>query len=271
MNDTKKAYILVNDLCASYKNAELPVLNKVSARFETGELVCLCGLNGSGKSTFLSVLAGIKSPALIVSGEPEICVEQDSKYENPVKIGSLKRKECAKLISYMTQNENSIWDFTVRDIILTGRYAYSKNGNYSAEDEKLTDEVIKELELEEFADRSVHSLSGGEFQKVRIARSIVQTPKFLILDEPAANLDFVYEPKLMELLRKISVEKRLGIIISIHDINHAAQYADKVLMFPKHKPSIFGKTADVFTLENLKSTFGAVFICKETKSFQLSL
>lgn len=271
MNDFSKAYISVKKLSAVYKNTENPVLKSVSATFNSGELICLCGLNGSGKSTFLSILAGIASPVLYVTNQPEICIENDSKYGNSVKIADLKRKECAKLISYMTQNENSIWNFTVRDIILTGRYAYSKNGNYSAEDEKITDDVIRELELEAFADRSVHSLSGGEFQKVRIARSIVQSPKFLILDEPAANLDFVYEPKLMKLLKKIAVEKQLGVIISIHDINQAAKYADKILMFPKNEDAIFGATDEIFTLENLKLTFGAEFICRETKSFQLSL
>ena len=97
--------------------------------------------------------------------------EKSGNLKESIFVKELKRKDCAKIISYMGQNENSIWNFSVYDVILSGRFAYSKNGSYSKEDFLIVDEIIEELNLGELKNRSVHNLSGGEFQKVRIARS----------------------------------------------------------------------------------------------------
>ena len=131
------------------------------------------------------------------------------------------------------------------------------------------DEIIEELNLGELKNRSVHNLSGGEFQKVRIARSLAHTPKFMLLDEPAASLDFVFEPKLMELLKNIAKSKNIGIVLSIHNVNQIENFADKVIMLPKGQKNVFGNVKDVLNEENLKLTFGVDFVCKEIKSFQL--
>lgn len=269
INLTQNAPVFIksHNLSAVYKNSKCPVLDSVSFEIESGKLVCLCGPNGAGKSTLLSILAGIQNPALSVSNPPSIILDSNT----DLAINSLKRKECARLISYMAQTEQSIWDFTVQDIVMMGRYPWSNNGLYSEEDFKITQQIIEEMELTEFADRSVHSLSGGEFQKVRIARSLAQEPRFLILDEPAANLDFVYEPKLMQLLQTIAIKKNIGVLISIHNINLAADFAHKVIMLPKNGKALFGDTEKIFTLENLDTTFGVNFSCTNRKSFQLSL
>ena len=123
-------------------------------------------------------------------------------------------------------------------------------------DNKKVDEILKELELSEFAQRNVHSLSGGEFQKVRLARALVQEPDFLILDEPANNLDFVYEPKLLDLLKLLCAGKKIGVLLTIHDVNLAARYADKIVLLPPGQSEISGLVSKVFTAENLVKTFG---------------
>ena len=162
----------------------------------------------------------------------------------------------------MQQTETSTWDFTVFDFVLQGRFAYSKNGWYSDEDEKIAKDSLQELGLSDFSTRTIHSLSGGEFQKVRIARALTQQPAFMLLDEPAANIDFVYEPKLLELLQSIAEKKNIGIILSIHDVNLASLYSKKMaLLSPcsdRNSSStnmLFGPTEEIFTKQNLSKAF----------------
>lgn len=252
----------VKNLNASYGAKK--ILAGVSFDLQQGEFVCLCGPNGSGKSTLLSIMAGVNSAAKVDFAGVNYITDSGE----CVAASNLPRKECAKIISYMQQNEYSVWNFSVFDFVLQGRFAYSKNAHYSKQDYQIVENVLLELGLSSFKEREVHSLSGGEFQKVRIARSLAQTPQFMLLDEPAANLDYVFEPQLLSLLSKISHEKNIGILITIHDINLANKYADKIILLPPKKNVILGKPADIMNTENLKTTFGVDFECKETKSFQ---
>ena len=156
----------------------------------------------------------------------------------------------------------------MRDYVLQGRYAYTRYGNYSDADYTVVDGVLADLNLTQFSLRNIHSLSGGEFQKVRLARALAQTPKFLLLDEPAANLDYVYEPHLMALLRDTAHSKNLGILAAVHDINLAARFADRIILLPPKKSVLSGTPSDIMNTDNLKYTFGVDFECREIKSFQ---
>jgi len=244
--------LFVKNLSASYKNK--PILNGVSIELFGGELVCLCGPNGCGKSTMMSILTGLSGKSLVVKCDenPQILTENGEKIE----IFNQKPAVLAQKIAFMQQNEYSVWDFSVKDYVLCGRYAYSNGGNYQPVDYKKVEEILAELELSNFAERNVHSLSGGEFQKVRLARALVQEPDFLILDEPANNLDFVYEPKLMDLLKSLCAGKGIGVFLTIHDVNLAARYADRIILLPPAKSEICGTVGEVFTAENLAKTFG---------------
>lgn len=221
------------------------ILQNISFTLEKGQFVCLCGANGSGKSSLMASVAA-----------------------SPVKDRKLSAKEKARIVAFMQQNESSLWNFTVKDYVLQGRFAHTKNGNYLKEDYEIVNQVLQELNLQDFAERTVHNISGGEFQKVRIARALAQQPAFMFLDEPAANLDYVYEPQLMALLKKIAHDKNIGILISIHDINLAWKCADYLMMITKEKKLISGVPDDIMTVDNLKSTFGVDFQCRETKLFQ---
>lgn len=246
----------IQHLFAQYSQ---PVLKDISFSLETGKLIALCGPNGCGKSTLLSVMAGVSEPALKVSGAV-LLDEQDLKV--------YKRRELAQNIAFMEQTEYSTWNFSVSDYILQGRFAYSRNGYYSDEDKKICQEVILEVGIENLAQRNVHELSGGEFQKVRIARALAQQPKFMLLDEPAANLDFVYEPQLMQMLKDFTTKKNIGIILSMHDVNLASRYADTIIFMPPCSQVICGAPEKVMNEENLKKTFGVEFTKKsDAESF----
>ena len=198
---------------------EKSLLQNVSFSIKEGEFVCLCGPNGSGKSTLLSLLAGLPQPTLHVRAGS---IMPDTR--------KLPRRQAACLIAYLQQTETCAWDFPVLDYVVQGRYAYAPGGNYSTQDYQLARDSLALLEISNFEERTVHTLSGGEFQKVQIARALTQHPKFLLLDEPAASLDFVYEPRLMQLLRDIAHKEQIGMLVSVHDVNLAASFADKMLM-----------------------------------------
>lgn len=291
----------IQNLSASY--GDKIVLSDVSFSLQQGDFVCLCGPNGAGKSTLLGVMAGVADAGLKVTGAVKVVsirpmgysttgaseimvVECDAKR----RVSKPPRHELARLIAFMQQNEYSEWNFLVHDYVLQGRYAYTKRSlfgagpaNYSAADYEVVEEVLEELGLSDFSGRHIHELSGGEFQKIRLARALAQTPVFLLLDEPAANLDYVYEPHLMQLLRDTAHKKNLGILAAVHDINLAARFADKILLLPpaastadeasensgtRKKSVLFGSPSDIMNTDNLKYTFGVDFECKEIKSFQ---
>ena len=279
----KNARLAVKNLCAGYKNHD--ILKNVSLEIKSGELTCLCGKNGCGKSTLFSVLAKLTDGSLKVRADdlPSIFYDNDGCGAEIFEIYKENRKKIARKIAFMQQNEYSVWDFSVLDFVMAGRFAFSKNGNYCQEDYKIAGEVLKKLNLEDFRDKKIHSVSGGEFQKIRIARALVQQPDFLLLDEPANNIDFTYETKMMDLLKKISWEENIGVFIIIHDLNIAARYADKIILLGDAENSrctgnaqngtedpeitvsssshggnflISGTAGEVFTQENLYKAFG---------------
>ena len=272
----------VSHLSASYNKST--VLRDINLSLAPGEFVCLLGPNGAGKSTLLSVMAGLPDAKLKVDGEVG-WFRYDASHHSTTGHQFTKppRRELAKILAYMQQNEYSEWDFIVRDYVLQGRYAYTRYGNYSASDYAVVDGVLADLSISHFCARTIHSLSGGEFQKVRLARALAQTPKFLLLDEPAANLDYVFEPQLMSLLRDTAHSKNLGVLAAVHDINLAARFADRIILLPParlpensgdtgnyhSKNSVLsGSPSDIMNTDNLKYTFGVDFECREIKSFQ---
>src|SRR5574344_743805 len=280
----------VKNLSASWDGQ--PLLRNISLVLHSGELVCLTGPNGSGKSTLLTLLAGIKETGLQIETAEEL-----PSFNGKFLIGGLKQKHCtrkeiARHISYLTQNETSSWNYKVRDIVLTGRYSHTGvSGSYSAHDYEVVDSILEELHISSFADKSIFSLSGGEFQKVRIARSLAQEPDMLLLDEPVANLDFGYQAELLSFIRDLAHGKKStttsgvnipGVLVSIHDLNTAARFADTLVLLPKidsqkidesrddndstkasatnqNQKMVTGKPEAILTPEVLQSIYGAKF------------
>lgn len=266
--------ILCRNLKAFYGKKQ--VLQNVTFSLNQGEFSCLCGPNGSGKSTLLSFLAGVPHPGLAVKSGDVILADDSNpdfpdsgqKNQREISLRSLARKECARVVAYLQQSETCAWNFSVLDYVVQARYAFS-SGAYSHADYDAARDCLRCLGIADFAERTVHTLSGGEFQKVRIARAITQGTNFLLMDEPAASLDFVYEPHLMALLKKLSAERNLGILVSVHDINLAAQFADKMNMLSAGG-IISGSASQIMRTEILEQIYGVPFQCKKTEFFQSS-
>ena len=243
----------VEGISASWEQNQ--VLNNVSLSIKSGELVCLTGANGCGKSTLMTIMSGIQNE--ITHGTLKL-TQGSGPFFNNKPLNEMKRKEAARHISYMTQTETSAWNYNVKDIILSGRFPYlDLTGRYSKQDYSIVEDIIKSLHIENLAGRSVFELSGGEYQKVRIARSLAQNPEIMLLDEPVANLDFGYQDELMHLFHNLTRTKNIGILIVIHDINTAARYADRLVLLPKKSCCISGSPSEVLTEENLHKTYPA--------------
>ncbi len=208
---------------------EKQVLKNVNINLNRGEFVCLCGPNGSGKSTLLRTI------------ESRVNSNQ-------------------KIAAFLQQSEFCAWDTSVLNLILSGRFAFCK-GRYTDEDFKIVEEAAETLKIGELLERSVYSLSGGEFQKVRIARTLAQNTEYLILDEPCANLDFSVVNELLSFFKSFAANNNKNILISIHDLNAAARFADfmEILTPLKKNPCgglQRGRPEDVFKTEILEPCFG---------------
>jgi ABC-type cobalamin/Fe3+-siderophores transport system ATPase subunit len=252
MDSGKQPHTLsVQNVCASYGTSV--ILKNLSLSVHSGEVVCITGPNGSGKSTLLSLLAGIVPGSLHIDSADAMPSFDDTP------VVSLGRKKTALHIAYMIQEEKSAWNYTARDIILTGRYAHTAGGIYLQSDYDAADSVIAAMGLEPLAERRIFSMSGGEAQKVRIARALAQEPDMLLLDEPVANLDFGYQAELLTLIKKFAHEHNIGVLVSIHDLNTTSRFADRIALLPRRGPCITGQAACVLTPHNLSVVYGISF------------
>ena len=206
--------IEVNGLQYSYNSK--PVLQDVSLQLEAGNILGIVGPNGSGKSTLIKCLDCILKPqkgSILIDGE---------------EINGMKMNELAKKMGYVPQGESSKFPVTVFDAILMGRKPYL-NWKPSPKDLKRVSDIISLLHLEDISMREIGATSGGERQKVIIARALAQEPDIILFDEPTSSLDLRHQ---LEVLNIIKEQAQSGItsIVAIHDLNMASRYCDKFIM-----------------------------------------
>lgn len=227
------------------------ILDDVSLTLCTGEVVALAGANGAGKSTLLSALAGVASvsrPALSIKGGDVVC--------GGTAVRSMNSSERARLIAFMPQAEWSAWDYTAIDVVLMGRYA-SSGGRYGADDRAIALAALESAGALSCAMRSVRTLSGGEWTRVRLARAVCQGSPFMLLDEPCTGLDMGYAASVLRLLRALSREKPLGVLFSTHDINAAARYCDRMAFLSPNGALESGSVCEMMSAPRLSRLYGA--------------
>lgn len=217
------------------------ILKNISVDIEAGAFVSLLGINGAGKSTLLKNLNQILSPykgTIYIRGE---------------NLKHMKRSQLAKKMAYVSQ-QNEAPQNTVFDSILIGRVPYIK-GKTTKEDYAMVQEIIGRLNLNDYAMREATSLSGGEFQKVVLARALAQEPEILLLDEPTSNLDIRNQVEVMKLMKQYCKDKQISVIVSIHDMNLSLQFSDKYLMLKDGEVFKYG-SKEIITRENIRTVYG---------------
>ena len=231
----------IENLTFRYDRSGLPVLNGANLQLNQGEIGILLGKNGSGKTTLFKNLLGINKPS---GGK----IQFDG--ENLLK---MPRRERARRIAYVPQ-DIQFGALTVFDSILMGRVSYF-GLKASQDDYVAVEKIIRDMGLESFAQRNVDALSGGERQKIAIARAMAQEPKLMVFDEPTGNLDISNEHLIFQEAKKLAREKNISILSSLHDLNQALAFGDK-FFFLKNGVVKYAGGPEIVTPEVIKETYG---------------
>ena len=234
----------------SHHIGEKQLLNAVSLNLRKGSLTALLGENGAGKTTLLKCLLGIMKTSSS-SGSLEVCGED---------VQSYSRIGLAREIAYVSQLLESKVDFTVLDFVMMGRYAYQ--GGFSYHDKggaEVVKEALDKVGMSNFSNRTLHTLSGGERQKVCLAAALAQQSSILILDEPTAYLDPYQRDEIQSLLADIAKQEGLSLLVVTHDLNWVSMNFDYMYGMKQGKVVVNGTVEEVFNQDNLHQLFGIDF------------
>ena len=220
------------------------VLEDVSLSVKGGDFVGILGPNGSGKTTLLKSISRILKP------------HKGTILLNKADIYSLKSIDLAKQLAVVPQDTSIGFNFAVLDIVLMGRNPHMKRLQMESErDIDVARKVMNLTNIWHLAERPINELSGGEKQRVIIARALAQEPKILLLDEPLTHLDIVNQLEIMDLVKDLCIKEKMIILAVFHDFNLAARYCGSAIMLKKGKIFSIGSLSDVLTSENIKRVF----------------
>lgn len=231
------------------------ILKQISGNFEAGQFYGILGPNGSGKTTFIRHLLGLIQ---VQKGTVELEEKQLSQF---------RKKELAATISFVPQNTYLEADFSVYDIVAMGRTPYLKRfESLTKEEEQLIEEAMQITNIFKFKDKRFNQLSGGEAQRVLVARAIAQDTPWMILDEPISHLDIKHQVELMETLKRLNQEKKKTIIAILHDLNLTSAYCNQVVLMKNGEVYAAGQTDEVLTRENLRTVYELDFEIQQPES-----
>ena len=232
-----------HDLVLRYHNASRAAVGGVSLSVNAGELVCVTGPNGSGKSTLLRGMLGMLQPE---HGTATIDGRDVSQWEPA---------ELAAVVGVVPQREEITFPLRVRETVLLGRYArLGPLGAVGQEDRAAVERALHRCDVNQFAERRVDQLSGGEWQRVRVARALAGEPQALVLDEPTTSLDVRHEMEMFELVRDLA-DQGLAALVITHGLNLAARFADRILLMTDGHTAALGAPADVLIEPILSEVF----------------
>ncbi|MCD1295707.1 ABC transporter ATP-binding protein [Methanocella sp. CWC-04] len=217
-------------------------LEDISFDVSSGEIVSLVGPNGSGKSTMIKCMAQIHKPS------------KGKIYLDDRDISKISLKEVARLIGYVPQNFHYLFFSTVMETVLLGRKPHI-TWSISPRDLEIVQNALNDMGISDLAGKFMDQLSGGQKQKVHIARALAQEPKLFLFDEPTSNLDLKHQMEVLEITSRLAKEEGSSLIIALHDLNLAFNYSDRVVMLRGGKIFAQGKPGDVLTPENIKEVY----------------
>lgn len=220
------------------------ILHAISSNIRPGEFVSLIGPNGAGKSTLIKAISGV------------LPVETGTVMMDQQNLLRMDPQTRARLVSVIPQARNLPPAFTVQEVVLMGRTPYiSWLGKTSALDEQIAQQAMQRTNLLDLADRRMDELSGGEQQRVLVARAIAQQSRLLLLDEPTTHLDIQYQMCLLDIVSELAHQDHLGVLMAIHDLNMAAHYSDRILLLVQGQIIASGKPEEVLNSEILSKAY----------------
>ena len=231
----------VHGLFFRYKN--VTVLKDVGIELNKGEVLSIVGPNGAGKTTLLKCIVQIVKPdngAILIDGKDA---------------SRMKRLDLARSIGYVPQSSPSKFPITVFDAVLMGRRPYIA-WKPSQKDLEVVAALLRSMGLEDMALRDYDQLSGGQKQKVLLARAFAQDTDYLLLDEPTSNLDLRHQMEVMEMISGMVKRKGAAAMLAMHDLNLASRFSDTIVMLNAGKIFCTGEPSQVITVENIKSVYG---------------
>lgn len=229
------------------------VLKGISFNVKSGEFISIIGPNGSGKSTLLKTLNRlytIKNGSILIDGKD---------------IDYYKSRDMAKKVALVPQDTTLDYDFTVEEVVLMGRHPYK--GRFEKEDDKDFDIIYEAMEMTNtliLKDRLITEISGGERQRVFIAKALAQKPSIILLDEPTSHLDINHQMDILNLLKTLN-DRGTTIILVIHDINLAARYSDEILLLNQGEIQGKGSPEEVITMENIEKAYNLKVAIEKNK------
>ena len=236
------SWMMLEDISAGYNGT--PVLKGLSLNIRAGEVLALIGPNGVGKTTLIRVICRVIRPD---SGRVEL---------NGHEIWSMSARRFARAVARVSQSERLTWSFTIRQVVGMGRFAHRGwLSAYNREDHEAIDHAIRAAGLWEHRERSIHAVSGGETQRAIVARAIHQQPAMLVLDEPVAHLDVKHRIGVLDTVKELAASGT-AVVLSLHDLNMSALYADRIALMADGRISTLGTPEQVLTRDNLESAYG---------------
>lgn len=219
------------------------ILENISVKIKQGSRTAIMGLNGAGKTSLLKIMSGVLLP------------DSGGVYWDGQDYGSLSVRERARLVGYIAQDEVAHFPFTVEETVLMGLYPLRKSFFHSAGDGALARESMERLQLLNLAQRDVCTLSGGEKQRVWLARALTQQTRMLLLDEPLNHLDIKNERYVMRVIDDINRNKGVTIVAVMHDLAMARRYFDDVILLKEGRLVLHGQAVQALNPENILKVF----------------
>lgn len=236
--------INVKSVYAGY--SKTPVLKDISFSVLKRESLCVLGPNGCGKTTLLKTLAGL------IGYSGEIFLDGQN-------LKNIKRKDIAKKIAVLSQVSSIYFSYSVYDTVMMGRYVHREGSSFlsvSKKDREYVEKCLRAVDIWNLREKKIDELSGGQLQRVYLARTLAQEPELILLDEPTNHLDLKAQTELVLFLKEICKKEAKAVIGVFHDINLALQFADKLIFLKDGTIQASGKKEEVLTGEILQSVYG---------------
>lgn len=243
MGGKQRFPIVIEDL--SFRYNEKDVLRSISLSIEKNKFYCIIGPNGCGKTTLLKNISGN-----VEHKAGRVLIDNNE-------IRDMRIKEVARKISFVPQNTTIDFEFTALDVVMMGRSPYLRLfQNEGAKDLEIACEAMKSTNTWHLKDKNINQISGGERQRVIVARALAQQTGILLMDEPISMLDIHHQIELMDTIKKLVINSDVTVVAVLHDLNMAAQYSDEIILMNSGEIVAKGMPEAVITEENLMNVYG---------------